>query len=427
MTLGRLALSRRLALGLLAGAPLAACSGVKSGRELKLWAMGREGEVVQSLIPAFEAANPGIKVRVEQLPWSAAHEKLLTAFAGDDLPDIGQVGNTWIPELAAIGAIAPLDARIAASKVVASKDYFPGVWATNRVGGRQFGIPWYVDTRLLFFRQDILADAGYAEPPVTWDAWLASMRVIKAKVGPSRYAILLPINEPEPLLALGVQQGEPLITPEGYGNFRSAGFRRALGFYREMFASGLAPVATSSQIANVWSEFGRGLFAFYITGPWNIGEFKRRLPPELDGKWATSPLPGPHGPGASLAGGSSLAVFDRARDKDAAWRLIEHLSTMESQSRFEVLTGDLPPRRDAWAAANLASDPYAKAFREQLERLIPAPAIPEWERIVADITVVGEQLARGVVTVDEAAAELDRRADATLEKRRWMTSRGRAT
>ena len=261
---------------------------------------------------------------------------------------------------------------------------------------------------------------------MTLDAWMASMRAIKARVGPSRYAILLPINEPEPLLALAVQQGDPMITPEGYGNFRSPGFRRALGFYRELFASGLAPTATSSQIANVWSEFARGLFTFYITGPWNIGEFRRRLPAEMAGRWSTAPLPGPHGPGASLAGGSSLVIFSRARDKDAAWRLIEFLSKPATEARFEALTGDLPPRRSAWAGGRLADDPQARAFRDQLERLTPAPKIPEWERIVADITVVGEQLARGVVTVDQAAAELDRRADATLEKRRWMVARGRA-
>ena len=43
--------------------------------------MGREGEVAQALTPAFERANPGVRVEVQQLPWSAAHAKLLTAFA----------------------------------------------------------------------------------------------------------------------------------------------------------------------------------------------------------------------------------------------------------------------------------------------------------------------------------------------------------
>ena len=47
---------------------------------VELWAMGREGEAVRALLPAFESREPGVRVRVQQVPWSAAHEKLLTAF-----------------------------------------------------------------------------------------------------------------------------------------------------------------------------------------------------------------------------------------------------------------------------------------------------------------------------------------------------------
>jgi len=64
---------------------------------------------------------------------------------------------------------------------------------------------------------------------------------------------------------------------------------------------------TNTQVSNVWDEFARGMFAFYISGPWNIGEFRRRLPPSAQGSWATAPLPGPNGLGVSTAGGSSLA------------------------------------------------------------------------------------------------------------------------
>src|SRR5262245_23371440 len=69
--------------------------------QVELWAMGREGEVVQQLLPEFDQRNPGIRVRVQQVPWSAAHEKLLTAFVGGVMPDVFQVGNTWIPEFVA--------------------------------------------------------------------------------------------------------------------------------------------------------------------------------------------------------------------------------------------------------------------------------------------------------------------------------------
>jgi multiple sugar transport system substrate-binding protein len=61
---------------------------------LTFWALGREGEVVQSLLPAFERANPGVRVAVQQIPFTAAHEKILTAFVGGSTPDLTQLGNT---------------------------------------------------------------------------------------------------------------------------------------------------------------------------------------------------------------------------------------------------------------------------------------------------------------------------------------------
>ena len=77
--------------------------------------MGREGELVAELLPEFERTHPGIRVLAQQLPWTAAHEKLLTAFAGDATPDVCQLGNTWIPEFAALKALEPLDASVAQS------------------------------------------------------------------------------------------------------------------------------------------------------------------------------------------------------------------------------------------------------------------------------------------------------------------------
>jgi multiple sugar transport system substrate-binding protein len=420
---------RRRALGFASAAALCAATACTSAAHeqtvLKFWAMGREGEVVTELLPEFERSHPGIRVEVQQLPWTAAHEKLLTAFAGDAMPDLCQLGNTWIPEFTALGAIAPLDARLAVSESIRAADYFPGIWDTNVIAGRVYGVPWYVDTRLFFYRRDLLAEAGYTRPPGDWSEWARMLAAIKAEVGPDRYAVLLPLNEFEPLLALSLQQDEPLLRDNGrWGNFRSEGFKRALGFYVEMFRRAWAPPATNTQISNVWNELGRGYFSFYISGPWNIGEFKRRLPESQQATWATAPLPGPRGPGASIAGGSSLAVFAASRHKEAAWLLIEYLSQPAVQKRMHELTGDLPPRRSAWNDAALADDAYARAFRDQLERVKPTPKIPEWERIATEIRLVAEAAVHGDLSVEQAAAELDARADKILEKRRWLLARG---
>jgi multiple sugar transport system substrate-binding protein len=400
---------------------LAACA--PKQETVAFWAMGREGEVVTELLPEFERTHPGIKVVVQQLPWTAAHEKLLTAFAGDATPDVAQLGNTWVPEMSALGALEPLAPRIAASSVIAQTDYFPGIWDTNVIDATVFGVPWYVDTRLLFYRKDLLAQAGFNAPPKTWDEWRRMLIAIKTQVGAQRYAMLLPVNEFEPLLVLGLQQGAPLLREDGrWGNFKSVDFRKALGFYREMFEQGWAPAMTNNQIANLYTEFGRGYFSFYISGPWNIGEFKRRLPPEQQNSWMTAPMPGPQGPGASTAGGSSLVLFKASKHKQQAWALVEYLSSPAVQERFHALTGNLPPRRSVWATPALSQDIYAQAFRAQLELAKPSPKVPEWERIANEMQLIAAQVVHGKLSVDGAVQELDARVDGILEKRRWMLS-----
>jgi multiple sugar transport system substrate-binding protein len=131
---------------------------------LRFWVMGREGEVVQQLLPEFERRNPRVHVQLQQLPWSVAHEKLLTAFAGGSLPDLCQLGNTWIAEFSTLHALADLDMRTASSRIIDPQDYFAGIWDTNVIAGKLQGIPWYVDTRLLFYRKDLLRLAGIDTP-----------------------------------------------------------------------------------------------------------------------------------------------------------------------------------------------------------------------------------------------------------------------
>ena len=411
----------RIILLLLVGWALAGCEETSGAPTVvRFWAMGREGEVVRQLIPEFERTHPGVRIEVQQLPWTAAHQKLLTAFAGESLPDVAQLGNTWLPEFVALHALDPVQ-----PSVVDGGDYFPGIWQTNVIDQTAYGVPWYVDTRLLFYRRDLLAEAGYAAPPATWAEWIGMLRAIKQRAGPHRYGALLPLNEYEPLLAFALQQQAPLLRDgDTRGNFRGEDFKRALRFYREMFDEGFAPATSANQISNVWDEFARGSFTFYITGPWSIGEFKRRLPASMQASWMTAPLPGPDGPGYSIAGGSSLVVFKNSLRKQAAWQFVQYLSQRDVQLRFHALTGNLPPRRSAWTDEDLRQDVHARAFREQLERVKPASKVPEWERIATDMQLVVEHMIQGRrLTIDEAAAEIDRRADRILEKRRWLLAR----
>ncbi len=382
---------------------------------LTLWAMGREGEVVEQMVPAFEARHPGLRVKVQRIPWSAAHEKLLTSFVGGAMPDVVQVGNTWVPELVVLGAPAALDERLATSSVQRD-DWFPGVLDPNVVDGTTWAVPWYVDTRILFYRSDRIPEA-----PATWDAWATALAEARRQGGPDAHAILLQLGEWQPLVIMAMGRGATLLRQHDcYGDFRNPAFRAALAFYVELFRSGLAPLGGAASAANLYQDFAGGEISAVVTGPWNLGEFAARVPSSVP--WATAPIPASEGapPGPSLAGGASLVLVRTSKRADDAWKLIEFLSEPAQQIRLHELTGDLPAHTAAWNDPKLAGDPRVAAFRTQLDALRATPKIPEWERIAGKITQFAEAAIRGTMSVDDATTALDAAADGILEKRRWL-------
>jgi multiple sugar transport system substrate-binding protein len=397
-----------------------AVASASGATELRVWGMGREGEVLRELVPDFERAHPGVRVRVQQIPWSAAHEKLLTAFVGGALPDVFQVGNTWIPELAALEAVEPADDLVRGLR----DDFFPGILDTNVVDGTTWGVPWYADTRLLFFREDLARAAGVRAMPATWKEWRAALERVAAARGPEHAAILLPLTEWQTPVILALQRGARLLRDDGTrGDFASAPVREAFGFYVDLFARGLARRDAATQLTNVYQDFAAGRFTFYVTGPWNLGEFSRRLPADV--RWTTAPMPAPEPgrPGVSVAGGASLVVSRHARAPEAARAFVRHLVEATPQCELYRLAGDLPARRSVWTACDVGRDPRAAAFRTQLESVVATPKVPEWERIASRVTHYLERTVRGDLSLDDALGRLDREVDAILAKRRWLRAR----
>jgi multiple sugar transport system substrate-binding protein len=392
------------------------------GHVLTFWALGAEGEHVQKIVKKFEEKNPDVKVKVQQIPWTAAHEKLLTAFAGNSLPDICQLGNTWIPEFTLIGALEPLDKYVTSSDIVKKGNFFEGVWETNVYDSKVMGIPWYVDTRVLFYRTDILKSVGFDNAPKTWDEMLEVCNRIKREKG--KYGIFLPTNEWQPLILFALEAGAKLLkNSDSQANFNDENFLTALEFLRKFYRLSYSP-SSWLEVQNVYQGFAEGYVSMYITGPWNIGEFKRRLPKEVQDKWMTSPMPGKNKfPGVSIPGGSSLVIFKSSKNKNSAWRLIEFLSEPKNQVEFYKLTGDLPAVVKAWEDSVLKMDPYLKAFFIQLQNLKPLPKVAEWEQIAMKLVEYVELSAVKDIHSKEIAEMINSDVDKMLEKRRWILKR----
>ncbi|MGV2787257.1 extracellular solute-binding protein, partial [Clostridium perfringens] len=162
--------------------------GGEGKKELKVWLMGDTTD--ETLIKAYEEKNPGVKVSVQLIPWGSAHDKLLTAVASKSGPDVVQMGTTWIPEFAQAGALLDLTPYLEQYPNLKQENYFDGAVQTMSYDDKVVSIPWYVETRVLFYRTDILAEVGYPEGPKTWDEMKDAGKKLAAR-GDGNYAITI--------------------------------------------------------------------------------------------------------------------------------------------------------------------------------------------------------------------------------------------
>ncbi len=411
-------LARRELLGLAAAGAVAACARSR-GRGLTWWAMGTAGENAPLLLPPFERAT-GNQVDIQTIPWTGAHEKLLTASAGNSLPDVMMLNSAWLPELALIGALAPLPPQTALLA-----DQFPGAVESIKVGSHAVAVPWTADSWVQFYRRDLVREVGYDSPPLDWAEWKRMARAIVRRHS-DRHATLHLLDWPEPLFAYAAQQPEPLLRDcASRGNFASPGFRTALAFYKSIYDERLSPTLTGAEVGDTYIAFRRGWFAVLPSNAVTIGDLRLRAQMFPRALWGAVLTPGPGGSGNAMARGASLAVSRHARDPHAAWSLVAYLTSPEVQRRIYGITGDLPTRTGAWDAAGLGGDPVSRVFASQIARSVAPPAVPEWERIVFEVQQVAEHMVRGEYGVDAATREMDRRIDRILEKRRSLLDRGR--
>jgi multiple sugar transport system substrate-binding protein len=148
---------------------------------------------------------------------------------------------------------------------------------------------------------------------------------------------------------------------------------------------------------------------------------------DLADKWSTAPMPSKTGedyPGVSLAGGSSLVVFEKSEHKEEVWKFIEFLSEPSIQIEFYKLIYNLPAIKEAWEDSSIANNIYMKAFYEQFNHVVPTPKVTEWEQIAfAKVQQYAEIAVRGAMSIDNTLKNLDKDVDMILEKRRWLLSR----
>lgn len=378
--------------------------GLAKGK-VTMWSMGDADPTLEALATEFEKQNPDADVQITPIPWEAAHDKLTTAIAGGNGPDVSLIGSTWMAEMAAMNGFQ------ATPKEIDPASFFPGQWDTTKYKDTSYGVPFVADTSVIYYRTDIAAKAGVDKPATDWAGFYNNLQAIQKTAGKEnpelRYASGLQTGFNAWLFWLPMvwQSGGDIYDPAAKKfTFDSPAVGEALDYYGKIFANKMAPTdKTDGQ-----QGFHDNLIATLQQGA-SVGGNLHKDSPELDTKWQTMALP-KNKQAAGLAGGSDLAVFKSSENKDAAWKFVRFLTEAKNLATYGAGTGQLPAAPGAWSDPRMADNAKLAPFQEQLKVTKAPPAITTWQQIASVIDSELEKLALGKATAKDVQQALQSQA-----------------
>jgi multiple sugar transport system substrate-binding protein len=332
-------------------------------------------------------------------------EFVRTAIYGGGL-DVSEMGSTWISDFAAMNALRPLS--LIDIRNLGGKDAFPpGLWRSG--SGEQgvvWAVPWMTDIRVVYYRRDLLRQAGVDETdafstPEKFEQTLSRLSqagIATPWVVPTRQSHITIHN-----LSMWLQhQGSDFVDSSGKRTrLNEAEARSALRAYFGLYRY-LSPQAHRLAESESDSFFAQGHAAATVSGSWL---YQYCVPEIRENIGLANPM------GKAYIGGSSLVIWTSSRFKDRASELVLRLSSHEAQASLPRAAGLLPARLDTLEQSPFSSDPdLNRVAVNALKTGRPLPAIPLWgmieDRLVRIFEMLwGKILAEPDVNLDQLLEE----------------------
>ena len=359
---------------------------------------------LDSVVAAFEAANPGITVETTRYAYDDFKPALLTSLAGGEAPDTARMDIAWVSEFADQDALQQLDGVMPDFEAITAGT-FPGPLSTNFWKGHYYGLPQNTNTQVLLWNADNFSAAGIAAPPATVDEFATDVCAL-SDAASETYGYALGGTyfwAPAPLFYTmgGKIVDEGITTATGYVN--GAESVAAFTMLKDLYDQGcISPNLLGGGIGTA-DGHATGKYAMIVDGPWMVDIYKGTYP---DFQVNFAPIPtGPGGTTSSVVGGEDVVIFGGSANQEAAMKWAAFLLSPESQKMMAEV-GVIP------TLSGLIGDPalpaYFGVFLEQLQTAQARVPHPKWSDMDNAVNNAFQRMLRGDQTPQEA---LDQAAD----------------
>lgn len=380
----------------------APASAAPAGEPVTLrFASFQSGDVVKTWEKQFAEfeAETGIKVVHEYIPWDETVTKYLTMAAANDLPDVAMVSAQWHRALAARKVLAALNQEELAG--LDFGDFWPKLLAAYNYDGTQYGLPTDTDLQLVYYNKKLFDEAGvpYPEPGWTWDDYRETAKALTQGEGSGKvYGSVAPGYGQLQMIAWSYG-GDFVDLATSKPAWDSEPVQKTMALYNGLLMEDQSAPLPGSEGVSI----SNGRIAMDIMGPWGAWYVMK----DADFDWGVVPVP--VGDEESvLAWGSTLAMFDASKNKEAAAKFMEFFDAPERQFQRAADWAWFPPGKAATEMEGFMDPSVLKLDPEQKQFVIDsvaygrAPFVQEEEARLQDIfTEQMSLVTSGAISMDE--------------------------
>jgi multiple sugar transport system substrate-binding protein len=371
-------------------------------------------DVYRALALQFERQNPNVRVNLQIQPGTSGEQynRYVTLFAAKDASvDVISIDVIWPAPMAAAGWLAPLDQWFSRDK---REDYLPGAIQANIIGGKIYGIPWYTDAGMLYYRKDLLQKHN-VKVPTTWDELIASaQRVVQAENNPQLMGFLFQGARIEALAnfffeVLWSNGGDILdgtgkvVVDNGKGQ-EAANFILDLIRKHKVTPQGVTTLPTDDTRA----VFQDGRVVFMRNWTYAYGLFQGENSKVVD-RVGIAPLPRGSAGSASTLGGWNLAVSNFSRNKEVAFRFVEFMTGGVAEKSMALQLSTVPTRKDTFGDAVVKQkSPHYPDMLKVVLNARPRPQIADYPRLSSIVQTNLHAALTNQISGDEAVTRIAR-------------------
>ena len=414
---------------LLGSGALSGCGGSEQGggaTRIYFTSAPDESGTTEKLINRFNAENKGkykVVFRQGNSDTGQRFDKLRTELqAGGENLDVILGDVIWTAQLAENGWISDLSDRFTESQ---RREFLPGSVEAITYEGKTFGMPWFTDTGLLYYRKDLLRQSGFDGPPKTWVELKEMSRQVR-KVSGTRFGFVFQGARYEGGVCDGMEfiwtHGGEVLDPQDSTRVLVDSPEAIAGLTteRSMITDGISPEAVT-----VYKEdesagaFLNGDAVFLRNWPYvyalvGTSDYPKLKPDQV----GVSELPSADGkPGNGTVGDQPLYIGSKATDPDAAWKFIQFLTDPEQQKLRAVEGSYLPTRTALYDDPEIQEKvPVVPLAKEALQHTRPRPVSPYYSDMSLEMAEQFNASLKGDIPPEEAARTLKEQLESFIQQ-----------